>query len=954
MGGSVPLTANATVDYDPIGDASGFSFMILCILFGVLVRSILRLIPAGTFSPPFTVVMFGLGAAARAFSGSMGHTLSSDIESWKDTHPHTILFMLVPPLLFESSFNVDFHVFKKVTGQCLLLAGPGVIMATFLTALIMKPLFNLSSTVHMSWPATLLLTSMVSATDPVAVTSVLASLGAPPKLSMLIEGESLLNDGSAFMIFVVLEEIVATGDMSFGTIVLYFVRLAGGGVAWGMFMAFISYIWLKQVREVTIDITLLIVGVYATFYIGEHILHVSGVLSTVVYGVSLAKYKTFVMDQHTLDENHGVWEEISFIANTFIFTLAGVIVYDRISLSEGVAFDPFFMGMTLVLYIVCSVVRAAVMASAFPALKRMGYGLSMKEAFLVSFSGLRGAISLALALIIERNELIDNDVRDVILIQTAGLVAFTLVVNGSTVGNLYRRLDVYPENAFVPKIQKRALLKVHQEVLEAIENLRTHWYHKRGDVNLLATLLPDLRTARFSSSKRLLIDSVLVSECWKTHSQEVVMNEPSQDAGTINHNAEITDALKQMWETSHESAENDHGQQEHSRILRGFGFEFGQESGIDLLHLEGSLDASKAVAIYTILLRMLESGFNADHRKGKIARECLGRLEQAGSIARDTLEDAGISGELNDLPFTRFWEYVRKFIFHEEGRLQEVFSHNLFTHLIASTEMLHEVITLFRDMELLMERQDNTGLLSEKVKNVQLELRTVWELALDALDQLHAQHSKMMYTVHTIISAQHCLRMMNKTLSNYRGAGLLSESFESQSKLMLDARGRSIALFFQLSPFRKIVQNLVQRWNIIVAEHNPKLQHPKIEASNAQIEFENQEPSLGADRKSRSTLKGVADFVNPMKDSSTIYHNSVSPRAVDHSPRKHTSGSLLGPAPSPSGTANARTPSIESSRTPRAQAAPLSWTAKDGYDEFGDDTRAQFDNPLKINSFERE
>lgn len=112
--------------------------------------------------------------------------------------PELILFVLLPPLLFESAFGMDWEVFKKVSASSLILAGPGVVLSVALTGLTTKAIFQ-----DWDWSAAFMLGSILSATDPVAVVAVLHTLGAPKKLSHLIEGESLLNDGSAYVVFVI-------------------------------------------------------------------------------------------------------------------------------------------------------------------------------------------------------------------------------------------------------------------------------------------------------------------------------------------------------------------------------------------------------------------------------------------------------------------------------------------------------------------------------------------------------------------------------------------------------------------------------------------------------------------------------------------------------------------------------------------------------------------------------
>ena len=124
--------------------------------------------------------------------------------------PHLLLLLFIPALIFESAFNSDWHVFKKEMGQILIMAGPMLLVSTGLSGLMMRYIlkYQYIDQVEFTFTASLLFGSIVSATDPVAVVVLLKELGASRRLSTLIEGESLLNDGTAFVVFLVLLDLV--------------------------------------------------------------------------------------------------------------------------------------------------------------------------------------------------------------------------------------------------------------------------------------------------------------------------------------------------------------------------------------------------------------------------------------------------------------------------------------------------------------------------------------------------------------------------------------------------------------------------------------------------------------------------------------------------------------------------------------------------------------------------
>ena len=131
--------APCVVSADPISDESGYLFGLTAITAGMLTRSISRTLP---WCPPYTVIMFVVGVVFERWSESLPTALSTSMEGWKHTHPHFILFVLVPPLLFESSFNVDWAAFRTQAMSSIVLAGPGVLFCTGATALLILPVLS--------------------------------------------------------------------------------------------------------------------------------------------------------------------------------------------------------------------------------------------------------------------------------------------------------------------------------------------------------------------------------------------------------------------------------------------------------------------------------------------------------------------------------------------------------------------------------------------------------------------------------------------------------------------------------------------------------------------------------------------------------------------------------------------------------------------------------------------
>lgn len=218
------------------------------------------------------------------------------------------------------------------------MAGPMLLVSTYLSALMMRYVLGYTEEHrNFNFTAALLYGAIISATDPVAVVALLKELGASKKLSTLIEGESLLNDGTAMVAFFVIMDFVK-GDPSnpeslpgASDVFKKFICLAGGGAALGMLFGVIaSYILTKIFNNFVLEVNTTIVICYIMFYLAEFVeLGFSGILSLVAFGLYMTysgKTKISVESQHAL---HHVWGYIGFAAETLIFILSGIIIGDR-------------------------------------------------------------------------------------------------------------------------------------------------------------------------------------------------------------------------------------------------------------------------------------------------------------------------------------------------------------------------------------------------------------------------------------------------------------------------------------------------------------------------------------------------------------------------------------------------------------------------------------------------
>ena len=280
---------------------------------------------------PYTVnlLLFGLALGyldKKVGTGGLGY-LSHSIQSWRDLDPHVVLYMFLPPLIYESASSIDYHTFRKLLKQSVILAVPGTLISTVLIALIVNSPFGLGY--DFNWIEATVLGTMLSATDPVAVVALLKELGAPEELGTLIESESLLNDGVAFALFLVFKDMMmGVKEHTVGSAIGQICSMSIVGVAIGVAMGFLfvyalGLIWNDAVVEVVLAITF----AFAVFFVAEApAIHASGVLAVVCCGVVFSAWSKSTLNAEVAKVMHETWAILGFIANTLVFVYTGVLV----------------------------------------------------------------------------------------------------------------------------------------------------------------------------------------------------------------------------------------------------------------------------------------------------------------------------------------------------------------------------------------------------------------------------------------------------------------------------------------------------------------------------------------------------------------------------------------------------------------------------------------------------
>jgi CPA1 family monovalent cation:H+ antiporter len=336
-----------------------------------------------------------------------------------------ILLLFLPPLLFEAAFVLDLRLLWQVRAGVAALALPGVLLAMAVGGTLVHRGLGLP------WAVALLFGAVVAATDPVAVLATFRALGVDRRLAVLLEGESLLNDGVALVLLVALVDAV-DGGFRFGSAVGTFLLAVTGGAALGLALGWVGHRLVARADDHLTEMTVSVALAYGAFLAADA-LHLSGVLATIAAAATLGRLgraRGWVYSGGSEALLADLWEFLAFVANAALFLLIGLAVRtaDLRAHPGAVAW-----GVAAAL-----AGRAAVAYGLGPVLDRLGFPLDRAARHLLFWGGLRGAVALAAVLSLPP----DFPHRTRLLAMTYGAVLFTLLAQGLTVGPLVRRLDL--------------------------------------------------------------------------------------------------------------------------------------------------------------------------------------------------------------------------------------------------------------------------------------------------------------------------------------------------------------------------------------------------------------------------------------------------------------------------------------------------------------------------------
>lgn len=387
---------------------------------------------------PILLVIAGI---AIGFIPSMGEI---------EINPEIIFLLFLPPLLYDASFNISPKDFKTNISTIGTLAISLVFLTTLGIAVVAR--YTIPG---MTWPLAFVLGSILSATDAVAAISITKGLNLSHKTLTILEGESLINDASALVAYRFAVASVMGSAFIIWKATLEFILLLGGGFLVGFVMAKILAFILSRVHKKNVEVTIsfMLLMPFVTYLIAEH-LHVSGVISVVVLGLTIARFSKKIFPESLKNQSRSLWDIIIFLLNGLIFILIGLNFRYILKDIPNDMILPY-IGYAAIITIVALLIRMARiflqkinLQKAFQNTKRKRKVsehalLDFNNSIIISWSGMRGIVSLAIALGLPK--LLEDGTpfpeRTVIIFISVAVVLLTLIGQGLTLPFIVKTLN---------------------------------------------------------------------------------------------------------------------------------------------------------------------------------------------------------------------------------------------------------------------------------------------------------------------------------------------------------------------------------------------------------------------------------------------------------------------------------------------------------------------------------
>ena len=491
-----PISNKETINKTETEEEADITLTITAVIGLLLVASLVGII-THRLRLPYTVGLVLIGLAL-SFRGQENI----------DIPPEIFLGLLVPPLIFEAAFHIKIRDLQKDIALILILAIPGVLITTMLVGGVV------------AWgtgfpiATALVFGALVAATDPVAVVVLFRTLGVPKRLQVLLEGESLLNDGTAIVVFNLMVVIAVTGVFEPLASLVNFGVVAGGGLIVGIALGILISQAIRFIDDSMIVTTLTTVLAFGSYIAAEQF-HVSGVLAVVGAGLISGNIGPRGMSPSTRILVFNFWDYAAFISNSVVFLLIGLQIDLLVLLADW----------QVILWAILAVLVAR--AVTVYGLSWISKGISMPFKNVLYWGGLRGAISLALAISLPSS--LGPD-REEIQAMAFGIVLFTLLVQGLTMKPLINKMNLIQRKEAQEEYERRHA----RSIMAKTAYSRLEELHDEG---IISGHIWNLMSKPLLEHARVLTDAVTESLHADPSKEEEVLNTAMREMLVSQRNA---------------------------------------------------------------------------------------------------------------------------------------------------------------------------------------------------------------------------------------------------------------------------------------------------------------------------------------------------------------------------------------------------------------------------------
>jgi Na+/H+ antiporter len=413
--------------------------------------------------------------------------------------PDLVLLIFLPPLLYSSAFFVDLNALRQDT-RVISLLSIGLVLAT---AIVVGTVAHFAF--DLPWAVAIALGAIVGPTDPVAATTILRRLGIPRRMVNVLEGESLVNDASALVVYKVAVAAAIGAGFSAAEAGGRFLLAAGGGLAIGLLAGYLIAAIRRRTEDPTTEITISLFSGYLAFLPADEI-GASGVLAVVTCGIYLGWRSPELISPTVRLQSFAVWEILVFLLNATLFILIGLqlpVIVDGlrssgISAGEAIADGALVTALVIGTRFAWSFGVTAIIRTLDRRPQQLERRASWRLRVVAAWSGMRGAVSLAAALALplttDAGEPLPG--RDLILFVTFVVIVFTVVGEGLTLPALIRRLGVAEDGSEEEHEELRARLTAAGAALERLDELSVEEWTQEDTIKRVRGLY-EFRRRRF-------------------------------------------------------------------------------------------------------------------------------------------------------------------------------------------------------------------------------------------------------------------------------------------------------------------------------------------------------------------------------------------------------------------------------------------------------------------------